>query len=172
MRKFRDGDGDDEDDGYDQSQRYRQGQGLETAIFSGGAVQFEKGQLEEVIESNQEIITARSGVDGINDAISRYAPEELADMTYEEVIQYLTGDAEDEGEEEVEQSILEMLPSNDLTILANGRPVNLNDRVGDSLITKVDATKHGQGYSYRALDIEVTTVVEGGDYHIFSYSQC
>jgi hypothetical protein len=104
------------------------------------------------------IASARTGLISADDAIMRTLPSGYVEKKVKDVLDYLlNGQHLKSDEKPLAKSIRQEMSGSEYVIMINGKNADPDDPIGKYVVKKQHKTK-----PYRALEIEVASVEEGG----------
>jgi hypothetical protein len=103
------------------------------------------------------VASVRTALSGPENNIMKKLPKTYQDSTIEKVLDYLTDQKQLQGTDVATARSIKEEMKNDYTVSVNGATVKKEEKVGDLFVSK----EH-KGVGYKALDIEVASVQEGG----------
>lgn len=113
------------------------------------------------------IISAKTGLISKEDAVMRALPKSYNDRTIGDALDYLL---QKKGLQDNEipfaQSIMNEMKADTFVVIVNGKNAELTDSVADYIVTKKHELPDNQVKSYNALEIEISSVQEGGRYQL------
>ncbi|HLC56265.1 MAG TPA: hypothetical protein VJJ23_03455 [Candidatus Nanoarchaeia archaeon] len=119
--------------------------------------------LEDSVELPM-IISARTGLIPQKDAVVVKLPPSYSSKTIEDALNYLLNrNSLDEDEGSLVKSIKREMESSTYAVVVNGTNAELTDEISSYLQIK-EREIDGRMLKYKALDIEVSSVQEGGYY--------
>ncbi|MEK6820252.1 MAG: hypothetical protein AABX71_00900, partial [Nanoarchaeota archaeon] len=116
------------------------------------------------------LISARTGLAGKDEAlIDRVHSEDLdafPKKTVKDALDYITSAEVSDSELPIAESIKKELVAAGKVIVINGKTAKLNDRLEEYLVTKEHELSDGSRRQYRELEIEISSVQQGGLYKL------
>jgi len=113
------------------------------------------------------IASARTGLSSKDESIDRRVPVEYVDNNIRQVIEYLTTQEISDSEHPLMEGIKKELSAKGSVVVINGKTVtNLDDPLSKYLDVKEHQLPNGATKRYRALDIEISAVQQGGLYKL------
>lgn len=113
------------------------------------------------------IISAKTGLTPKDDALMKKLPESYLtkSKTIGDALDYLLGKKKLEAEEKsLAKSIKEEMRADDFVVVVNGKNAELSDKIVDYVIKKEHELPDKQVKTYNELEIEISSVQEGGFY--------
>jgi hypothetical protein len=113
------------------------------------------------------IISARTGLIPEDKAVMKTLPKSYSGKTIEEALDYLLQQKDLQDDEiPFAQSIKQELKSDNFIVIVNGKNAELTDCLADYIVAKKRKLPDQKVMSYNALDIEISSVQEGGRYQL------
>ena len=112
---------------------------------------------DEQTQDKTYVATARTALAGPEDGIMKKLPRQYAGCTVGEVLGYLTDKKQLTDAELTTARSIEQEMKKDYTVSVNGRPAKVEDKV-----TGLFQAKKHRDVEYESLEIEVSSVQEGG----------
>ena len=107
------------------------------------------------------VVSIRTGLAGRDDAIERKVPMEYADRDFKSLVSYMITDVS-EDRSSLAESVKREISQRGSVLVANGKTVDLSDKVGPYLAQKEHILANGKSALYRELEMEVSAVQQGG----------
>ena len=120
--------------------------------------------LEETAKKElHTVISGKTGLTPAEDAIMKNLPKTYADKTVGEALDYLVNSSGLEDEEVyLAKSIEREMGSGEYVVVINGKNADLHDNIEDYLEIKEHKLPDNKVRYYNALEIEVSSIQEGG----------
>ena len=123
-----------------------------------------KINLEETAKKElHTVISGKTGLAPAEDAIMKNLPKTYADKTVGEALDYLVNSSGLEDEEVyLAKSIEQEMGSSEYVVVVNGKNATLHDDIKDYVEIREHKLPNNQVKYYNALEIEVSSIQEGG----------
>lgn len=112
------------------------------------------------------IVSARTGLAGKDDAIVKRVPVKYAGKTLGEVLDYVTTQEITSEESGLAESLKKELGASSSVVVVNGKKAELGDKVEKYALIKSHELPDKSTRQYRELEIEISSVQEGGLYKL------
>jgi hypothetical protein len=113
------------------------------------------------------IVSARTGLAGKDDSIVKRVPVKYAEKTLRKVLDYIITHDMTSEESGLAESLKKELESRSSIVVVNGKKAELGDNVEDYISIKNHKLSDKSTKQYRELEIEISSVQEGGFYELF-----
>lgn len=112
------------------------------------------------------IVSARTGLAGKDEAIVKRVPVEYVGKTLREVLDYVTTQDLTGEESGLAESLKKELGARSSVVVVNGKKAELGDKVENYASIKSHELPDKSTRQYRELEIEISSVQEGGLYKL------
>ncbi len=113
------------------------------------------------------IASARTGLTSADDAIMKTLPQNYSGKTVRDALNYLLQQKDMQDDEfPLARSIEKEMKADEFVVVVNGKNAELSDSIADYVVEKEHKLPNKQVRLYNALEIEVSSVQEGGLYKI------